>query len=167
MDPAVATVAVTAATTLVTAMTTDSWERAKHAFSHVLRSRRGSGADTGSELEQAREALRAARERGDASAEREVRDELAARLGAALEEDADRAAEHAVTLRELLAGHPEAEGEIQAFVAAVGQRGTTVYNQRIEAGGAGAQGPGAAVTVNHYGGGILSPQVPGTAGESA
>ncbi|MEU7283437.1 hypothetical protein AB0A69_32365 [Streptomyces sp. NPDC045431] len=151
MDPAVAAVAATAATTLVTAMTTDAWDHTKRGFVRLLgRGQDEEAAAAEAELEQARETVLTAYERGDESALGAAHDDWAARLGAALE-NADRSAEHERLLRELLAGQPGADGEIRALGAAL--RGTAaggVYSQVIQNGGAGAQGPGAAVTINHH-----------------
>ncbi|MEV7951366.1 hypothetical protein AB0O74_30895 [Streptomyces rubiginosohelvolus] len=66
MDPAVA---ATAATTLITAMTTDAWGHTKQGFVRLLGiGRADRGARAGAELEQARATVLAAYERGDESA---------------------------------------------------------------------------------------------------
>ncbi|MET9431794.1 MULTISPECIES: hypothetical protein [unclassified Streptomyces] len=152
MDPAVAAVAATAATTLVTAMTTDAWDHTKRGFVRLLgRGQADEAAAAEAELEQARETVLTACEGGDESALGAAHDDWAARLGAALERNADRSAESEELLRELLAGQPGADGEIRALGAAL--RGTGaggVYSQVVHNGGAGAQGPGAAVTINHH-----------------
>ncbi|WP_143608549.1 hypothetical protein [Streptomyces sp. CB03234] len=164
MDPAVAAVAATAATTLVTAMTTDAWGHTKQGFSRLLGlGRSGEEAGAEAELEQAREIVLAAYERGDESALGAAHDDWAARLGAALEANADRSAEYEGLLRELIAGQPGADGEIRALGAALRGTGTGgVYSQVIHNGGAGAQGPGAAVTINnhHYAPGGSPAQAP-------
>lgn len=152
LDPAVAAVAATAATTLVTAMTTEAWEHTKRGFVRLLRlGRPGEGADAEAELEQARATVLTAHERGDESALGVAHDDWAARLGAALASSADRSAECEGLLRELIGGQPGAETEIRALAAAL--RGTAtggVYHQVVHNGGAGAQGPGASVTINHH-----------------
>lgn len=152
MDPAVAAVAATAATTLVTAMTTEAWAQTKRGFVRLLglgRADEGAGAEA--ELDQARETVLTANERGDASALHAAHDEWAARLGAAMEAGADRAAEYERLLRELIAGRPGADDEIHALGAALRRPGSGgVYHQVIHDGGAGAQGPGAGVTVHHH-----------------
>ncbi|MGQ4731802.1 MULTISPECIES: type 1 periplasmic-binding domain-containing protein [Streptomyces] len=152
MDPAVVTVAATAATTLVAAMTTDAWEHVKHGCARLLRlegaARSAEGAEQ--ELEQARTTVLMARDCGDPSRERAVLDLLAARLGAVLEANAQRADEVEELLRQVLAGNPTADSEIRALTEALQQRGSTVYNQWVDNGGGGAQGPGATVTVNHH-----------------
>ncbi|MFJ8644648.1 hypothetical protein ACIRNI_00755 [Streptomyces sp. NPDC093546] len=153
MDPAVAAVAATAATTLVTAMTTDAWDHTKRGFVRLLgRGRADEAAAAEAELEQARETVLSACERGDESALGAAHDDWAARLGAALERNADRSSESEELLRELIAGQPGADGEIRALGAALRATGTGggVYSQVVHNGGAGAQGPGAAVTINHH-----------------
>ncbi|MFK0016265.1 hypothetical protein [Streptomyces sp. NPDC091027] len=164
MDPAVAAVAATAATTLVTAMTTDAWGHTKQGFVRLLGiGRADAGARAGAELEQARATVLAAYERGDESALGAAHDDWAARLGAALETNADRSAESTGLLRELLAGRPGAEGEIRALDAALHRSAAGgVYNQVIHEGGAGAQGQGASITINnnHYGPGGSSVRAP-------
>ncbi|MDT0341363.1 hypothetical protein [Streptomyces litchfieldiae] len=133
MDPAIATVAATAATTLVAAMTTETWEQTKRAFARLLGAGRDDeGTDAEEELEQARATVQAAREHGDSSAEDEVRENWEVRL------------------RDLLAERREADAQIRALLAAVRSPASTVYNQNVRSGGAGAQGPGASVTVNHH-----------------
>ena len=149
MDPTVVTVAATAATTLVAAMTTDAWERAKHSFARWVglgRDEDGTGAEE--ELEQARAEVLVARERRDARAERMIRDRLAEQLAAALEGNAHQAAEWEHTLHDLRAEYPEITQELSALSARIRQPDTT-YIQTVGAGGAGAQGPGASATVNH------------------
>ncbi|MGX1887336.1 hypothetical protein [Streptomyces sp. NPDC055287] len=154
MDPAVVTVAATAATTLVAAMTTDAWGHAKHGVARLLRlERRTEQADSAEEeLEQARTTVLAARDHGDATRERAVLDLLAARLGAVLEANAHRADEVEEILRHLLAANPstDADAQIHALTEVLKPPGSTVYNQWVDNGGGGAQGPGAAVTVNHH-----------------
>ncbi|MFF8831254.1 hypothetical protein [Streptomyces sp. NPDC015131] len=172
MDPAVAAVAATAATTLVGAMTTDAWAHSKRGFARLIglgRAGDGTGDDGTSaaeaELEQARETVLAAYERGDEAALGAAHDDWAARLGAALEASAGRSAECEGLLRELMAGRPGAEGEIRALGAALRGAGTGgFYTQINQNGGAGAQGPGASVTVtnHHYapGGSPARPPLP-------
>ncbi|MFG2621828.1 hypothetical protein ACGFXC_29835 [Streptomyces sp. NPDC048507] len=157
MDPAVVTVAATAATTLVAAMTTDAWGHVKGGCARLLRLA-GPARDDGreqevepeQELERARATVVAARERGDAAGESAVLALLAARLGAVLEASAHRPDEVAELLRQVLAGNAAADGQISALTRALDRRGNTVYNQWVDHGGGGAQGPGATVTVNHH-----------------
>lgn len=152
MDPAVVTVAATAATTLAAAMTTDAWAHAKHGFARLLRLEQSGGSAEGAEaeLERARATVLAARDDGDAARERAVLDLLAARLGAALEAGAHRPDEVAELLRQVLGGDRSADAQIRALTEALRQRAGTVYNQWVDNGGGGAQGPGASVTVNHH-----------------
>ncbi|MGW7194574.1 hypothetical protein [Streptomyces chryseus] len=167
MDPAVVTVAATAATTLVAAMTTDAWGHAKHGFARLLKlERRTEGTDGAEEeLEQARSTVLAARDHGDATRERAVLDLLAARLGAVLEANAHRADEAEEILRHLLAENLTADAQIHALTEVLKQRGSTVYNQWVDNGGGGAQGPGASVTLNHHHYAPGTP-APGTTGQS-
>ncbi|MER5972672.1 hypothetical protein ABT112_23570 [Streptomyces sp. NPDC002055] len=164
MDPAVAAVAATAATTLVTAMTTDAWGHSKRGFARLLGlGHADQGAAAEAELEQARETVLAAYERGDETTLGTAHDQWASRLGAALEANAGRSAESAELLRELMADQPAADGEIRALRAAL--RGAVdggAYNQVVHTGGVGAQGPGAAVTINnhHYAPGVLPDRAP-------
>ncbi|MFG2339561.1 hypothetical protein [Streptomyces yangpuensis] len=166
MDPAVAAVAATAATTLVTAMTTDAWDHTRRGFGRLLGlgGRAGEGVgEAEAELEHARETVLTAYERGDAAALGEAHENWAARLGAALEANAHRSAECERLLRELIAGQPGADGEIRALGAALrGSGAHGVYSQVIQSGGAGAQGPGASVTVNnhHHGPGAAQAGIP-------
>ncbi|MGR4878107.1 hypothetical protein ACIPUC_01545 [Streptomyces sp. LARHCF249] len=164
MDPAVAAVAATAATTLVTAMTTEAWEHTKRGFVRLLGlGRADEGAAAEAELERARETVLTAYERGDESALGAAHHDWAARLGAALASSADRSAEYEGLLRELIGGQPGAEGEIRALGAALsGTEAGGVYSQVIHNGGAGAQGPGASVTINnhHYAPGSSPAQAP-------
>lgn len=169
MDPAVAAVAATAATTLVTAMTTEAWDHTRRGFGRLLglggRAGEGGGAgvEAEAELEHARETVLTAYERGDAAALGEAHENWAARLGAALEANAHRSAECERLLRELIAGQPGADGEIRALGAALrGSGAHGVYSQVIQSGGAGAQGPGASVTVNnhHHGPGAAQAGIP-------
>lgn len=174
MDPAVATVAATAATTLVAAMTTDAWGHARNGFARLLRlERRAEGAYAEEELERVRVTVLAARDQGDATGERAVLDLVGARLGAVLEANAHRADELEEMLRDLLAGSLSAEAQLHALTEALKQRGsTTVYNQWVDNGGGGAQGSGATATVNnhrhHYAPGAPAPgtPAPGTTGQS-
>ncbi|MFJ9933852.1 hypothetical protein ACIRSJ_12070 [Streptomyces virginiae] len=165
MDPAVAAVAASAATTLVTAMTTDAWGHTKQGFVRLLGiGRADEGARAGAELEEARATVLAAYERGDESALGAAHDDWAARLGAALETNADRSAESTGLLRELLTGRPGAEGEIRALDAALHRSAAGgVYNQVIHEGGVGTQGQGSSITINnnnHYGPGGSSARAP-------
>ncbi|MER5809383.1 hypothetical protein ABT143_14505 [Streptomyces sp. NPDC002033] len=167
MDPAVVTVAATAATTLVAAMTTDAWGHVKGGCARLLGlagPAQGAGREPEREpereLEQARATVVAARERGDAQGERAVVDLLAARLAAVLEANAHRADEVEELLRQVLAGNAAADGQIDALAQALARRGNTVYNQWVDNGGGGAQGPGATVTVHHH------HHVPGVPGPS-
>ncbi|WP_330300481.1 hypothetical protein [Streptomyces sp. NBC_00503] len=152
MDPAVVTVAATAATTLVAAMTTDAWGHVKHGVAQLLRlePRPGSTEGVEEELERARTTVLVSRDHGDASAERAVLDLLAQRLEAVLEANAHRADEVEELLRRLLTGDRSSDAQIRALTEALRQRGSTVYNQWVDNGGGGAQGPGASVTVNHH-----------------
>ncbi|MDX6761018.1 MULTISPECIES: hypothetical protein [unclassified Streptomyces] len=169
VDPAVAAVAATAATTLVTAMTTDAWDHTRRGFGRLLGLGGRAGESGGveveaeAELEHARETVLTAYERGDAAALGEAHENWAARLGAALEANAHRSAECERLLRELIAGQPGADGEIRALGAALrGSQTHGVYSQVIQSGGAGAQGPGASVTVNnhHHGPGAAQAGIP-------
>lgn len=152
VEPAVVTVAATAATTLVAAMTTDAWGHVKYGCARLLRlegaARSAEGAEQ--ELEQARTTVLAARDCGDASRERDVLDLLAARLGEVLEANAQRADEVEDLLRQVLAGNPAADRQIHAFTEAFRPRGSTVYNQWVDNGGGGAQGSGSTATVNNH-----------------
>lgn len=157
VDPAVAAVAATAATTLVSAMTTEAWTHTKRGFVRLIglgRADEGT-ADEGTaaeaELEQARQTVLAARERGDESALSAAHAAWAARLAAAMEAGADRAAEYELLLRELIAGRPGADAEIRALGAALRTAGSGGhYTQVNYDGGAGAQGPRSSVTVHHH-----------------
>ncbi|MGW7174291.1 hypothetical protein [Streptomyces xanthophaeus] len=167
MDPAVVTVAATAATTLVAAMTTDAWGHARQGFARLLglerRTEEAGGAEE--ELERARATVLAARDHGDAARERAVLDLLTARLGAVLTANAHRADEVEELLRRLLAENLSADAQIHALSEVLKERGNTVYNQWVDNGGGGAQGPGAAVTVNHH---HYAPgtRTPGSTGQS-
>lgn len=132
-------------------MTTDAWGHVKHGCARLLRLEGAarSAEDTEQDLEQARTTVLAARDCGDASRERAVLDLLAERLGAVLEANAQRADEVEDLLRQVLAGNPTADRQIHALMEAFRQRGSTVYNQWVDNGGGGAQGPQATVTVNN------------------
>lgn len=59
-----------------------------------------------------------------------------------------------VLLRELLTEHPDAAAELRSLAAEIrrsmpGPPESTLYQQRVEHGGAGAQGPGSSATVHH------------------
>ncbi|GGX25484.1 hypothetical protein [Streptomyces chryseus] len=69
-------------------------------------------------------------------------DLLAARLGAVLKANAHRADEAEEILRHLLAETLTADAQIHALTEVLKQRGNTVYNQWVDNGGGGAQGPG-------------------------
>ncbi|MFD7320372.1 hypothetical protein ACFV9D_04650 [Streptomyces sp. NPDC059875] len=168
MDPAVAAVAATAATTLVTAMTTDAWGHTKRGFVRLLGlGRDDEGASAEAELDQARETVLSAYERGDESVLGAAHGDWAARLAAVLEANADRSAEYEGLLRELIAGQPRADGEIRALVRALRRTETGgVYSQVIHNGGAGAQGPGASVTINNHHYATGSSPAPAPTGES-
>ncbi|MFD3937423.1 hypothetical protein ACFWSF_21860 [Streptomyces sp. NPDC058611] len=168
MDPAVAAVAATAATTLVTAMTTEAWTHTKRGFVRLIGlGRADEAAAAEAELEQARQTVLAACEQGDESALSAAHEAWAARLGAAMEAGADRSAEYELLLRELIAGRPGADGEIRALGAALRRTGSGgVYSQVIHDGGAGAQGPGASVTVHHHRYAPGGPAGPAPLGES-
>ncbi|GHB05194.1 hypothetical protein GCM10010346_30240 [Streptomyces chryseus] len=93
-------------------------------------------------MEQARSTVLAARDHGDATRERAAFDLLAARLGAVLKANAHRADEAEEILRHLLAENLTADAQIHALTEVLKQRGNTVYNQWVDNGGGGAQGPG-------------------------
>jgi hypothetical protein len=81
MDPDLAVLSSTAATTLVTLMTTDAWERARSAFAGLLQRFRPSQAGALSEdLEATRVEVIAARQSGDEETERELLNEWRTRL---------------------------------------------------------------------------------------
>lgn len=88
MDPAVASLAATAAAALVGAMTTDAWGRAKRGFARLVGRQPEHADSVEAELERAREVVLAARAQGDAEAEGVVREEWAARLAVVLDADA-------------------------------------------------------------------------------
>ncbi|MFD3330286.1 hypothetical protein [Streptomyces sp. NPDC058701] len=168
MDPAVAAVAATAATTLVTAMTTEAWTHTKRGFVRLIGlGRPDEGTAAEAELEQDRQTVLAAHERGDESALRAAHDTWAARLGAAIEAGAGRSAEYELLLRELIAGRPRADAEIHALGAALRRAGTDgAYIQVIHDGGAGAQGPKSSVTVHHHRYAPGGPTGPASVGQS-
>lgn len=81
MDPELATLATTAATTLVASLTTDAWERAKTAVGGLWRRVHPEGSDTvEAELVQVRAEVLAARKADDQQAEQALVSEWQARL---------------------------------------------------------------------------------------
>lgn len=81
--------------------------------------------------------------------------QLAATTGAGLEREQIRQeATWEVLLRGLLTEHPDAAPELRAIAAEIQELTSTpemtVYQQRVDGGSAGAQGPNASATVHHH-----------------
>jgi hypothetical protein len=81
--------------------------------------------------------------------------QLAAATGADLEREQIRQeATWEVLLRGLLIEHPEAAPELRAIAAEIQEltaaTEVTIYQQRVDGGSAGAQGPNASATVHHH-----------------
>lgn len=82
-------------------------------------------------------------------------DRSAAQLAAAggdglVREQVRQEAAWEVLLRGLLAEHPDAAPELRAIAAEIQRSAPTVYQQRVDGGSAGAQGPSASATVHHH-----------------
>ncbi|MGW5115811.1 hypothetical protein ACWEQ8_10250 [Streptomyces noursei] len=100
MDPEITALAGTAGTTLVTLLTTESWQRIRDRFAALWsRTRSGREIDVAEELEATREELLAARAGGDSDLEADVTAEWQSRI------------------RRLMASHPAAVDDLRALLA--------------------------------------------------
>jgi hypothetical protein len=98
MDPQLATLATTGATTMVGLMVTDAWSQARDRLGRLF-SRGGSDDAALAELDDARDDWLAAQEAGDAEAAAEVQEQWRLRIRQALRNDPAKAEE----LRQILA----------------------------------------------------------------
>ncbi len=126
MDPALAALAATAATTLVASLSTDAWERAKAAVAGVWRRVHPETVDAvEAELVQARAEVLTAREAGDEQAEQALVDEWQSRLRRLLAADTQIAGELRRIVDNLTPALPEADrariGQIQMTATASDQ----------------------------------------------
>jgi hypothetical protein len=100
VDSEITELAGTAATTLVTLLTTDGWQRVKEQFASLWRRAQPERAEAiAAELEAARDDLLAAQGDGDSDTEAELGAEWQGRI------------------RRLLAAHPEAAGHLRGLLA--------------------------------------------------
>jgi hypothetical protein len=102
MDPGLAALLSAAATTLVTSMTTDSWEQVKAAFVRLWRRRPEQAGAVSADLADARADVIAARAAGDGQA------------------GADLVAEWQSRLRRLVTGDEELQDELKRFAGEFG-----------------------------------------------
>jgi hypothetical protein len=123
MDPALTALAATAATTLVAALATDAWERAKTAVGGLWRRVHPDHADTvEADLVETRAAVLEARRAGDEPAEQALAGEWQSRLRRLLAADPRLADDLRGILDELTPAPPEADrvriGRIQMTATA-------------------------------------------------
>jgi len=125
VDAELATLWSAAATTLVTLMTTDGWERVKAGFAGLWRRHPGQAGAVEADLEASRAAAMAARRDGDAQAEAELTAEWRSRLrrlAGADEELQDEVRRLVEEFRPLLSGSTPAGPVVMRARASGGSR---------------------------------------------
>lgn len=136
MDPELAALAASGATTLVGLMVTDSWEQVKQRVAAFFgRGRAEQTEEVSGELQLAHDEVTTARESDDAEAVQEIENEWRGRLRQLLRADPEAAAELRRILDELTPQTPPAEsGSVHNTISGGVHHGTVIQARDISGG---------------------------------